>query len=278
MLKEKIYRLVEKGSHGSGYNLIFDFFIMGLIVLNLLAIIVESFSGLSPGLVNFLKLFEVVSVIIFSVEYLLRLYVSSHTHPAKNKFYSALKFIFSGYGLIDLLAILPFYLPFFIKADLRILRVLRLARFMRIFKLTRYNKSITLILDVVRDKRAELGITIFIAFLMIVVASVMMYYVEGNVQPDDFPNILASFWWAIATLTTVGYGDVVPITVAGKFLSGIIAVLGIGLVALPTGMISAGFMEKIKSGQPGDKVKEKSRGDQSQTCPHCGGKIDKLDE
>lgn len=274
MLKQKIYRLVEKGSHGARYNMVFDYFIMALILLNLFAIIAESFSGLSAGFVRFLKLFEIVSVIVFTIEYLLRLYVSSLTHPANNKLNSALKFIFSGYGLIDLFAILPFYLPFIIKADLRILRVLRLARFVRIFKLTRYNKSINLILDVVREKRAELGITIFIAFLTIVVASVMMYYVEGDVQPDDFPNILASFWWAIATLTTVGYGDVVPITVAGKFISGIIAVLGIGLVALPTGMISAGFMERIKSDASNDEENKNNQDSHSVKCPHSGGEVD----
>jgi voltage-gated potassium channel len=192
----------------------------------------------------------------------MRLYVSEMTHPAKNRASSLLKFIFSGYGLIDLLAILPFYLPFIFKIDLRFIRALRLLRFFRIFKVNRYNKSLRLIGDVVREKKTELAITGFVAFIILLVASILMYYIEGPVQPDKFPNIVASFWWAIATLTTVGYGDVFPITALGKIVSGSIAVMGIGLVALPTGLISVGFIEKI-----GKKKKEIKK------CPHCGHEL-----
>jgi len=196
---------------------------------------------------------------IFSVEYVMRIYVSDLTFPSSNKLKSAFKFIFSAFGLIDLLAIIPFYLPFLIKIDLRFLRILRLMRFMRIFKIHRYNNSLTLIYSVIKEKKSELAITRFVALLILLVASFLMYNVEGDVQPDKFPNMLSCLWWAIATLTTVGYGDVYPVTGLGKFLSAIIAVLGIGLVALPTGIISAGFVDKI-----GKKKREPKR------CPHCG--------
>lgn len=263
MIKHKTYKLIEKGDHGSRINLLFDYAIMILIVLNVIAIIFETIPEISNPLQGFLRIFEIVSVLIFSVEYILRIYVSDLTHPSNSRIKSAFKFILSTYGIIDLFAIIPFYLPFLIKVDLRFLRILRLMRFMRILKINRYNNSINLIWAVFKEKKSELAITGFITLLILLIASFLMYYIEGPAQPDKFPNIIASFWWAIATLTTVGYGDVYPITAFGKFVSGLIAVLGIGLVALPTGLVSAGFMEKI--GKSDNKPKK---------CPHCGKDIE----
>ncbi|MBI5540529.1 MAG: ion transporter [Bacteroidia bacterium] len=259
MIRKKIYRLVEKGSHGSKINLIFDYCIMSLIIINVIALILETIPEIKESLKLFLRLIEIISVIIFSIEYILRIYVSNLTYPSSSKIKSAFKFVFSFYGIIDLLAITPFYLPFIIKIDLRFVRILRLMRFFRIFKINRYNNSLSLIYSVIKEKKSELAMTGFVALLILFIASFLMYYVEGEVQPDKFSNILSCFWWAIATLTTVGYGDVYPITGLGKILSGIIAILGIGLVALPTGLVSAGFMEKI-----GKKNNE------SKKCPHCG--------
>jgi voltage-gated potassium channel len=167
------------------------------------------------------------------------------------------------YGLVDLLAIIPFYLPFLIKTDLRFLRILRLTRFFRILKINRYNNALNLIWSVIKEKKAELAMTGFVTLLILIIASFLMYYIEGSAQPDKFPNIIACFWWAIATLTTVGYGDVYPITGFGKFVSGFIAVLGIGLFALPAGIVSSGFMERI-----GKKKEDMKR------CPHCGKEIE----
>ncbi|PLX07582.1 MAG: potassium channel protein [Marinilabiliales bacterium] len=263
MLKNKTLKLVEKGSHGSKINSVYDIFIMVLILLNIVAIILETIPEIYDSYKNTLHIFEIVSVIIFSIEYLLRIYVSDITHPSSSRFKSALKFIFSIYGIIDLLAILPFYLPVVFKIDLRFIRILRFARFIRILKINRYNKSLSLICTVIKEKKSELTITGFVTFLILLIASFIMYFVEKDAQPDAFPNILAAFWWAVATLTTVGYGDIYPITGIGKVISGIIAILGIGLVALHTGIVSAGFIEKI-----GKDKKEKK------TCPHCGEEID----
>ena len=257
MSKHIIYRLIEKGSHGSRLNLIFDYFILILIVLNVLALSIESINDLNHDLLNALWVFEIVSVIIFSIEYLFRIYISRLTHDSSSNILSATKFILSFYGLIDLLAILPFYLPLLIAFDLRFLRLLRLLRFFRLLKLIRYNNSLELIWKVIKQKKSELYMTGFVALLVLLIASFLMYNIEGAIQPDKFPNIFASFWWAIATLTTVGYGDVYPITAMGKIISGIIAILGIGIIALPTGIISAGFMDKL-----GNK--------NSPVCPHCG--------
>jgi voltage-gated potassium channel len=173
-------------------------------------------------------------------------------------------------ALIDLAAILPFYLPMFVIIDLRFLRILRLTRLLRILKINRYTESLDMIKVVLYQKKEELSVTMFITFLLLLLSSSIMYYVETDVQPDAFPNIIAAFWWGVATLTTVGYGDVYPITVIGKILSGIIALLGIGLVALPTGIISSGFMDQMsQKRKPKEEKKKKSY------CPYCGEKLKK---
>lgn len=265
MLKTKIYHLVEKGSHGRRMNKFFDYFIMALILISVFVIIFESFPEINAELVIAFQIFNVFSIIIFTIEYLMRVYVSDLTHPSSSRLKSALKFIFSAYGLIDLLAIIPFYLPMLIKTDLRFLRILRLIRFLRVLKINRYNNSLNIIGEVIREKKAELAVTGFVTILILFLASFLMYYVEGEHQPEQFAHIIASFWWAVATLTTVGYGDVYPITGLGKVISGFIAIMGIGIVALPTGLISAGFMSKI------EKLRQN---DTNEQCPHCGKDID----
>jgi voltage-gated potassium channel len=258
--ERKIFHLVEKGSHGSNLNLVFDYFIMGLILLNVVAIILESITEIYEPYHQAFRIFEIVSVIIFSAEYLLRLSVAHLTHPARNRLISMIKYATSTYGLIDLFAVLPFYLPIFFKIDLRFIRALRLIRFARILKIGHYSKSLHLLRMVILDKKTELSLTIYIVAILLVLSSILMYYIEGSAQPEQFPNILATFWWAIATLTTVGYGDVYPITGWGKVISSLIALMGIGLVALPTGVISAGFISRI----------EKEKEEESTVCPYCG--------
>lgn len=247
MLKQKTYDLINN-------NVLFIKFICALIILNVVAIILESYSDLRVRFGDFFMLFEALSVIIFTVEYVLRIWTSD------NKF----KFIFSTFGLIDLIAILPFYLPFLFAFDLRVLRILRLFRMLRVFKLGRYSNSLKLIGNVLKDTKAELSITLFVAFILLVFSSTLMYYVENEAQPDKFASIGHAFWWAIATLTTVGYGDVYPITGIGKVLSAVIALIGIGFIALPTGIISSAFADRVKE----TKFKKNNR-----ICPHCGKEI-----
>lgn len=263
--KHKIYNLLDKGAHGSKINLWFDYFIMALILLNVIAIIFETVPAIEQPFHKFFKFFELFSISVFTIEYLLRIYISDLTHPSSSRTKSAMRFMFSTYGIIDLVAILPFYLPFIMNLDLRFLRILRVMRFFRILKLNRYNNSLNIIWEVMQEKKEELTITVTLTVLILIIASILMYYIEGDVQPDKFPNVLACLWWAIATLTTVGYGDVYPVTGFGRVVSGFIALLGIGLVALPTGLLSAGFMEKV-----GKKHQENK---EHQKCPHCGKEL-----
>lgn len=258
-MKQKIYHLVERGDHGNRLNRWFDTFIMTLIVLNVMAIILDTVPAIHQPLEAEFHYFEVFSVVIFTVEYLMRIYVADLTHPAKTKFRSILKFVFSGYGIIDFLAIIPFYLPFIFTIDLRVVRMLRLMRFFRLFKLARYNKSLNVMYTVLYNKRTELSVIGFSSIVVLIVSSTLIYFLEHDIQPDKFASVADSFWWSISTLTTIGYGDVYPITPLGKILAGFVSIIGIALFAIPTGIISAGFFELKK--------------EKDEVCPHCGKPI-----
>ena len=229
-------------------------FVYALILLNIIALVLESYEPIRSAFPLTFKYFELFSVIVFTVEYIARLYVSNIKGNSRSKF------AFSFYGLVDFFAIVPFYLPFFLVLDLRVIRILRVFRFIRIFKLARFDKSFKTLSAVYRETKTELLMTVFFALVLLLISSTLMYYAENAVQPEKFKSIGHSFWWAIATLTTVGYGDVYPITTLGKIISSVIAVGGIGFIALPTGIISSAFIEKIKT-------KER------RTCSHCGEEV-----
>ncbi len=247
-----------------------DVFISTLIILSVISIILESFSDFYTEHKLILDSFDIFTVFVFSVEYSLRIWIADLKFPELGKIRSRLKYIFSFLGLVDLLAILPYYIPMLIKMDLRFVRVLRLLRLFRIFKLAHYSTSIRLVGRVIKDKRQELFITLFGTFIIILITSSLMFTIEHEVQPDKFPNILATFWWAIATLTTIGYGDVYPVTGLGQTLAAITAILGIGLVAIPTGILSMGFIDELSKSRSKKKDKEVRQFD---FCPHCGEKL-----
>jgi voltage-gated potassium channel len=259
-LREKIFEIIEPSSENRLSSYV-DMFIMTLIILTVVEVILESFHSFRSSYAGLFDMFETFSVTVFTLEYVLRLLTADLKYKSKNYGISALKFSFSFFGLIDFLAILPFYLPLFLALDLRFIRLLRLIRLFRILKLIRYNSSLLLVLQVLKEKKPELGITLFITFILMLLSSTLMYFVENESQPEAFPNILASFWWAIATLTTVGYGDVYPITGLGKLIASFVAILGIGIVALPTGILSSAFYETIQ------------RKNEKEKCPHCGEEL-----
>lgn len=241
---------------------IFSISMLVLIFLNVFAVIAESFQGLSENFVEFLNVFEVVSIAIFTIEYTFRIWTADILFPKLSPTRARLKYIFSFLAIIDLLSILPFYIPFLLPFDLRALRIVRIIRLFRLFKVSRFTRSIEMIGHVIKDKASALLSSISIMLILLTVSATLMYNVECAAQPDKFVNIFSGFWWAIATLTTVGYGDIYPITVLGKLLSAAISILGIGIVALPTGILSAGFIEELSRQKKNEKF-----------CPHCGGKL-----
>jgi voltage-gated potassium channel len=163
------------------------------------------------------------------------------------------KYVFSTFGLIDLISILPFYLNQFIKVDGRFLRILRLFRLTRIFKLGRDSSSLRLFVKALKGVQNELKFTLFLSALAILFSASAIYYLENEAQPDKFSSITESIWWATVSLATVGYGDVYPVTVGGKIFASIISLIGIGIVAIPTGIISASFVEEINAVRRGEK-------------------------
>ena len=292
-LKAKLYSLVDETDKKKPISRIFNTFIMTLILLNVVSMVFETVKSIYEPFEVYFKSFEWFVIIVFSAEYILRIYTADLAYPCDNKLKSMFKYIFSFYGLIDIISILPFYLPF-TGLDFRIVRTIRLMRFLRLFKITRYNDSLNMIKAVIYEKRGELGVTCFVIILVMIVASFLMFYSENDAQPESFPNVLTCIWWSIVTLTTVGYGDVYPITATGRIIGGLISFLGIGLVALPTGLISAGFLEKVdkKQEQKTEEKKEENQDDNKDTkhetpktkddnfigpvrrCPCCGKELD----
>ncbi len=270
-LRKKIYDQLYSHNLRKGRNVsITESAIFLLIILNVVAIIVESFPDIESRYRHFFYLFEVVSVVIFSVEYLIRIWLAPLRYPELAAGAARWKFITSTYGLIDLFAILPFYLPYLVTLDGRLLRILRLLRIVRVFKLNRYSRSMQLVGDVFREVKNDLIVTLMVCLMLLLVASSIMFYLEHDAQPTRFTTILDSFWWAVATLTTVGYGDIYPITGWGKLISGFIAILGIGLVALPAAILSSAFILKLN-----ERKSENNKKDLY--CPHCGKRIDEGD-
>ena len=227
MIKSNIKKFLE--------NKFVDYFLIFLIIFNIICLGFETDKTIYLAHKTFFAKVELISVIIFTVEYILRLL-------SIDKF----KNIFQPLMLIDLFAILPFYLPL-CRLDLRILRIFRLFRILRIFKLARYFEALQMIGKVIYRKRVELisilGVLIFLIFL----SSFLMFYAESEAQPEAFHNILDTFWWSIVTFTTVGYGDVYPITAMGKILSAIIVLIGIMLFALPTSILTAEFLNEFQN-------------------------------
>ncbi len=250
-----------------------------LIVASCVAIVLESFADLKSSHELAFRHFEQFVVLVFTLEYVLRIWSAPLAYPKLSPWRARMQFVTSFGGFVDLLAILPFYLPLVIGFDLRFLRVLRLSRLLRILKLYRYSEALRIIGRSFYDRRSELSMAIVVTMVLLLFSSTLMWYLEREAQPEAFPNILASFWWAIATLTTVGYGDVYPITSAGKFMGGIIALLGVGLVALPAGILSASFVEHFEQEQrlrtsPQEDLLEQNAEAAVQrfacSCPNCG--------
>lgn len=242
-LRARIFELIDTHTEKSKANIIIDRFLMVLIGLNVLAIILESVNDIYAQFQTQFFWFEVFSVAVFSVEYLLRLWTIVEKRTKSGTPITRWQYAKSPLAIIDLLAILPFYLQFFFVLDLRFLRIIRI---LRVFKLTRYSSAFTLLLKVFNEEKHSLIAAFSILFVLLVISSSGIYLIEHDVQPDAFGSIPAAMWWAMATLTTVGYGDVTPITAGGKFFGGVITILSMGLVAMPTGIIVSGFSEQLR--------------------------------
>src|SRR5690554_621095 len=247
-MRAKLRNIIEDNTTKKGR--IFDYIIEFLIFISLAAYAIETLPDNSATTQLILNWIETVSVIIFTIEYVLRIYVAKKTF----------KYIFSFYGIIDFLAILPFFLS--ATFDLRSLRVFRIFRIFRAFKLIRYNKALNRFHIVAKLIKEEVILFLIVTGIFLFLASARIYYFENSAQPEAFASIFHSGWWAIVTLTTVGYGDVYPITMGGKFFTFFILMLGVGIVTIPAGLVassltkarqieeSEALLEKEKDGEP----------------------------
>ena len=260
-VRETVYRLLDASSRETALQRGVNGVLAAFILLNVLAVVAETVPSIEQRFGGLLAAFEAVSVAVFTVEYLLRLATCTVDPRFRAPLSGRLAFALSPLALVDLAAIVPAYLPGEVWLDLRYLRLVRLVRMMRVLKLARYSRTLQTFARVVYSKRDELQVILAFLVVLLVLSSASMYFVEHEAQPETFSSIPAAMWWAVATLTTVGYGDIYPITPLGKLLGSVIALIGIGLFALPAGVLAGAFAEEL------------GRRRRPVACPHCGKEI-----
>jgi voltage-gated potassium channel len=249
--------MVEIGASNDLLSRGYDFLITGVIIVNLVAVVLATFQSVNAAYARLLDGIEAVTAFCFLVDYLLRLVAAKHTHPRKGELRSLAAYVFSFGGIVDLLSFLPNYMPVFFPAGAVAFRIFRVVRIFRLFRITAYYDSLNAIAEVIGSKKQQLLSSLFIILVLMLASSLCMYSVEHESNPKMFENAFSGIWWSVSTLLTVGYGDIYPITTLGKMLGAIITFLGVGMVAIPTGIISAGFVEQYARIQASlDKARE----------------------
>jgi len=241
--RRKVYQMLGGEGHRSWAVKATDYALMLLISVNCVFSMLESVERLAVMHGKVFHDFDVISVGIFTVEYALRLWTAVEMRRYAHPVWGRLRWMITPLAIVDLLAVLPFYLGFFVQFDLRELRVLRL---LRIFKLSRYSNAMSIMKSVLRQEAKSLGTVMFLFLILLMFISSLMYLVEHPVQPQVFSDVPTSLWWGVETMTTLGYGDMIPMTSLGKLLGGVTALMGVGMIALPAGIMASGFTEQIR--------------------------------
>ncbi len=266
-LQGRAYFLLESPARDNTARKIVIYFIAGMILLNVAAVMLETKHELFVEYAPYFHLIDLVCVVTFSIEYVLRVWCCVRNPSYSSPVTGRLHYMISPLAFLDLLALTPFYLPMIIPIEFRLLRLLRLLRIFRVLKLGGYSNAFDTFATVLKEKKEEIIIAVIMASLVLILSSSAMYYVEHEAQPVKFSSIPDSMWWGIETLTTVGYGDVYPITPAGRIISAIVALSSIGLFALPAGILASGFVESIKKHHT-------KKNTTVIICPRCKEKID----
>jgi len=263
-IRKRVYEILEPARDGDAGSLAFDIFITIVIFLNIMVMILMTVKEIREYYFYFsvlLVLLAASTLIIFVAEYILRIWSCTANEEYSNPIFGRLKWALTPYALIDLIVILPYFLLLFTGIDITGIVVLRV---FRLFKIIRYSDSISLIIRVVKIEKNTLITTYLVLFIVLIASATLMFQVEFPAQPDTFANIPDAMWWGVITLTTTGYGDIVPITPAGKLLGGIISLIGIGIFALPAGILASGFTKALEQSVESEKI---------YMCPHCGNEI-----
>jgi voltage-gated potassium channel len=248
-MRNTVFQLIEGSVHKSKIATLINIFLIMLILTNVIAIILESDKNLHAQYAKEFALFELISVSIFTIEYILRIWtcIESYRYKSYSSTQARIRYLFSPIAVIDLLAIAPFFISLFFVIDLRYLRLIRV---LRLLKLTHYFKGFNIFITVLMKEVRSIAAAFVVMMFLIIIAASLMYTLESEAQPEVFGNILHSLWWAVVTMTTVGYGDVTPVTLLGKIVATFIMLIGVGFVALPAGMLAARF---------GDELRERKR-------------------
>ncbi len=283
-LKQTVFDVIQPDKGNSFASRLFDRTITVLILVSVVTVFAVTFD-LPSTVRDVLETLEDGASIVFTVEYLLRIWTADRLYPKMSSGRARIKYVFSFMAIVDLLAILPFWLPKFFPSSMLGMRALRLVRLLRILKLNRYFDAMRSLGDVIASKRRELIGSIFFVFLLMMVSSLLMYAVEHDAQPHVFKNAFSGLWWAVATVTTVGYGDIYPITGLGRLLGASIAFLGVAALAIPTGIITSGIMEQVgrrdvaaeaKVRSSKDKEHDQELREQREQLAALNAKLDKL--
>ena len=245
-VRAKVFNMVSTGVVDQPINKLYDILSIVALILNLFAAFAITFDYMEEHYKGLLLAIEAVTTFFFAVDYVLRLFTAKELYPKLSEKDSVIKYIFSFAGLVDLLSFLPYYLPVFFPAGTTVFRLFRVARILRLFRINSYYDQLNVITEVLSSKKQQLTASVFIILILMMASSLCMYSVEHDAQPEVFQNAFSGIWWSVSTLLTVGYGDIYPITIAGKMLGILISFLGVGMVAIPTGIISAGFVEQYQ--------------------------------
>lgn len=243
-LKQNIFDIIEVGGRETVVSKFYDIFSAFAILANLTVTILYTYAHIRAEHGLLLLTVEAVTIVFFTIDYILRVWTANFNYPNKSRVRAVLKYMLSFSGIIDILSFLPYYLPFFFPAGAVAFRLFRVVRIFKLFRINAYHDSLSVIGEVLSSKRQQLLSSVFILFTLIIASSLCMYSVENAAQPDVFTDAFSGVWWAVMTILTVGYGEIYPITVLGKILALVITVLGVGMVAIPTAIISAGFVDQ----------------------------------
>ena len=241
---KRLFEIIEIGLPGDVASQVYDAFNILSIVINLVVSVMYTFDDLHAKFGLWLVTVEAITVAFFALDYFLRLWTAKFLRPSLSEPKAVLRYIFSFSGLVDLLSFLPYYLPVFFPSGAVAFRMFRVARVFRLFRVNAYYDSLGVITEVISSKRQQLFSSVFILLVLMLASSLCMYSLEHEAQPQVFTNAFSGIWWSVSTLLTIGYGDIYPVTTMGKVFSIFITFLGVGMVAIPTGIISAGFVDQ----------------------------------
>ncbi len=242
-MRKKIFEVIQIGNKDDLPSKIFDISVTVLIFLNLAATILETFNEAKPYM-TVIKGVEIGTCVLFLIEYVLRLWTAVYLYPGMSSVKAGFKFARTFYGVVDLLTFLPCFLPFMFPSGLVAFRIFRVIRIFRLFQINAQYDAFNVIVNVLNEKKNQIFSSIVMILILMIASSLCMYSLENEAQPEQFENAFSGIWWSVSTLLTVGYGDIYPITPLGKLMAIVITFLGVGMVAIPTGIISAGFVEQ----------------------------------